>query len=142
MASAFLGFRASNSNFGDFAGWHAQADRNALAIFATAPTAVSKLQIGADHSNFGHHVRAVAIQSDSFQRRGQFTVFDQIAFRTIESEIASDNFHLSASEARGVNAFAHGLDDREDPAAQAEGVGAWCAAKVATTSSASKGCPS
>src|SRR5438309_2510395 len=77
-------------------------DRCALAVFSACSSRVA--EIGADHVDLAHELRALAYQRRSSQGLSQFSISDAIALRDFEGEIARHDVDLSA---------AHLLD--EDP---------------------------
>ena len=75
-----LGGGATNGQAGHFHGGLADADRDALAVFAAGADAGVLGGGVADHFDFGVGVGAVADEGGAFDGGGDFAVFDQVGF--------------------------------------------------------------
>src|ERR1700743_2706444 len=82
-------------------GGHANADGNALAVFAAGAYTFVELQIVADHRHIFQSFGSVADERGVADGRGDLAVFDEIGFRCTENELAAGDLDRTSAEVGG-----------------------------------------
>ena len=98
--------RSPDGHAVDAHGRNAHAHRHALAFLAADADAFVELQIVAHHADVLHRFGTVADQRRVAHRPRELAVFDQIAFRRGEDEVAARDIDLAAAEIGAVKARA------------------------------------
>src|SRR5438046_8147762 len=80
-------------------------DRCALAVFSASPGRVA--EIGADHVDLAHELRALADQRCAAQRLGELAVADSVALSDFEREVARDHVDLPSTHLLPEHALFH-----------------------------------
>src|SRR6187399_799920 len=74
-------FGATNGDSPDLEGWTADADWNALSIFATGPDSIGERHVLSEHGYLSQCFGTVADKVHVFQRRRDLAAFYQVALR-------------------------------------------------------------
>src|SRR6185295_1448881 len=77
-------------------------NRYALAVLAAHPDSGIEFEIVPNGRDMLERLRTVATQSRAFDRRGHFSVFDQVSLRSAERKLAAGDVDLAAAELHGV----------------------------------------
>ena len=92
-------------------GGHADADGNALTVFAAGADAFVERQIVADHRYIFQSFRAVADQGRVANGGGDLAVFDEVGFAGGEDEFAAGDIDRSTAEVDRVETALDAADD-------------------------------
>src|SRR5207247_3818019 len=84
-------------------------DRRALAIFSASPSRVA--EIGADHVDFAHQLRALSHERRTTQRLGECAIPDAVALSDLEGEVAGHDVDLTAPHFLYKDAVFHRPED-------------------------------
>src|SRR4051794_29466739 len=103
-ATSSADLRATDRDRVDLYGGASNADGNALPVFAAGPNTVTRCHVGPEHGDLAQDIRPVADQVHALERRGELSVFDQVALGQREHEISVRNIHLTAAKALRKNA--------------------------------------
>src|SRR5215472_13932737 len=82
-----------------------------LALLAADSDAFVKLEIMAHHADVFESLGSVADERGAADGPGELSVFDQVALRSGEDEIAAGDIHLASAESGAVDPFRHAADN-------------------------------
>src|ERR1700722_13490495 len=99
-----LSSRAAYGHLVELDCWHANADRDALPVFAAGSDAFIHLEVVADHGDVLQRLRPVADQRGIANRGGDFAVLDQVSLRRREDKLSVGDVDLAAAEVDRVEA--------------------------------------
>ena len=82
-----------------------------MSVLAASPAAVAQLEVVADTGHLGQGFGSIADQVYVADRRGNFAIFDHVAFGHAEDKITIANVDLAAGEGNAVNTLVDRADD-------------------------------